>query len=369
VTVILRAILDAHPYGHIIMLDPHNEYRCGFAERAELLDPSNLKLPYWLLNFEEVAAILVNQDSPAQAYAEGAILRNAILQARRAYFGPHQETDYITVDTPVPYRLSDLVRIINEAMGAFNKPESSAPYQHLINRIEAVSNDKRYEFMFSRPTVHDTMAQVLARILRIPVQGKPITIIDISGVPSEIVDVVVSVLCRLIFEFVLWSDRAKAPPILLVCEEAHRYVPRDDQSGFAPTKRSISRIAKEGRKYGLSLCLVTQRPAELSVSSLSQCNTIFALRLSNDSDLEFARNAVPDSSRWLIEALPALNTQEALVLGDGVSVPMHIRFNDLAPEHRPASTKPPFSEAWQQESATGALIPETIERWRRQIRA
>jgi uncharacterized protein len=367
VTVILRAILDAHPYGHVIMLDPHNEYHCGFGKRAELLDPSNLKLPYWLLNFEEIAAVLVNQDSPAQAYAEGAILRNAIVQARRAYVG-HKETDHITVDTPVPYRLSDLVRIINEAMGAFNKPESSAPYQHLINRVEAVSSDKRYEFMFSRLTVHDTMAQVLSRILRIPVQGKPITIIDISGVPSEIVDVVVSVLCRLIFEFALWSDRAKAPPILLVCEEAHRYVPRDDQSGFAPTKRSISRIAKEGRKYGLSLCLVTQRPAELSVSSLSQCNTIFALRLSNDSDLEFARNAVPDSSRWLIEALPALNTQEALVLGDGVSVPMHIRFNDLAPEHRPASTKPPFSEAWQEECAASDLIPDTIERWRYQIR-
>jgi DNA helicase HerA-like ATPase len=367
VTVILRAILDAHPYGHIIMLDPHNEYHCGFGKRAELLDPSNLKLPYWLLNFEEIAAVLVNQDSPAQAYAEGAILRNAIVQARRAYVG-QQDTDHVTVDTPVPYRLSDLVRIINEAMGAFNKPESSAPYQHLINRIEAVSTDKRYEFMFSRLTVHDTMAQVLSRILRIPVQGKPITIIDISGVPSEIVDVVVSVLCRLIFEFALWSDRAKAPPILLVCEEAHRYVPRDDQAGFAPTKRSISRIAKEGRKYGLSLCLVTQRPAELSVSSLSQCNTIFALRLSNDSDLEFARNAVPDSSRWLIEALPALNTQEALVLGDGVSVPMHIRFNDLAAEHRPASTKPPFSEAWQEECADSDLIADTIERWRYQIR-
>jgi DNA helicase HerA-like ATPase len=368
VTVILRAILDAHPFGHIIMLDPHNEYRYGFADRAELLDPSNLKLPYWLLNFEEIATIMVNQDSPVQAYAEGAILRDGILQARRAYLGADAKHDHITVDTPVPYRLSDLVRIINEAMGAFNKAESSAPYQHLINRIEAVSTDKRYEFMFSRFSVSDSMGQVLSRILRIPVEGKPITIIDISGVPSEIVDVVVSVLCRLIFEFALWSDRAKAPPILLVCEEAHRYVPRDDQTAFAPTKRSISRIAKEGRKYGLSLCLVTQRPAELSVSSLSQCNTIFALRLSNDSDLEFARNAVPDSSRWLIEALPALNTQEALVLGDGVSVPMHIRFNDLAPEHRPASTKPPFSQAWQQEQIADDLIAETIERWRYQIR-
>ena len=368
VTVILRAILDAHPFGHVIMLDPHNEYRCGFADRAEMLDPSNLKLPYWLLNFEEISAVLVNQESPAQAYAEGAILRRAILQARRAYLGSGTAHEHITVDTPVPYRLSDLIRIINEAMGAFNKAENSAPYQHLINRIEAVSTDKRYEFMFSRLTVSDNMSQVLSRILRIPVQGKPITIIDISGVPSEIVDVVVSVLCRLIFEFALWSDRAKAPPILLVCEEAHRYVPRDDQAAFAPTKRSISRIAKESRKYGLSLCLVTQRPAELSVSSLSQCNTIFALRLSNDSDLEFARNAVPNSSRWLVEALPALNTQEALVLGDGVSVPMHIRFNDLPPDHRPASTRPPFSQAWQQEGAVEDLIAETIERWRYQIR-
>jgi hypothetical protein len=232
-----------------------------------------------------------------------------------------------------------------------------------------MSTDKRYAFMFSSFLVQDNMQQVLARILRIPVQDKPITIIDISGVPSEIVDVVVSVLCRVVFEFALWSERAKAPPILLVCEEAHRYVPRDDQTGFAPTKRSISRIAKEGRKYGLSLCLVTQRPSELSVSSLSQCNTIFALRLGNEHDLEFVRNAVPDSSRWLTDALPALNTQEALVLGDGVSVPMHIRFDELAEAHRPASTTPPFSAAWQREIEDRGVIAETIERWRHQVRS
>ena len=161
----------------------------------------------------------------------------------------------------------------------------------------------------------------------------------------------------------------QAPPILLVCEEAHRYVPRDDQSGFAPTKRAISRIAKEGRKYGLSLCLVTQRPAELSVSSLSQCNTIFALRLEQRHDLEFVRNAVPDSSRWLVDALPALNTQEALVLGDGVPVPMHIRFNDLAPEQRPASTSRRSRPPGSSDQRDSGLIPETIDRWRHQIRA
>jgi uncharacterized protein len=368
VTVILRAILDAHPFGHVIMLDPHNEYAAAFGKRAELLNPSNLKLPYWLMNFEETAAILVNQESPEGAYAEGAILRRAILRARRAFNGDEATSEHITVDTPVPYRLSELVQILKDEMGAFNKADSAVFYQHLVNRIESVSSDKRYDFMFSSFSVRDNMRQILSRMLRIPVEGKPITIIDISGVPSEIVDVVVSVLCRLIFEFALWSDRDRAPPILLVCEEAHRYVPRDDQAGFAPTRRSISRIAKEGRKYGLSLCLVTQRPAELSVSSLSQCNTIFALRLGNEHDLEFVRNAVPDSSRWLADALPALNTQEALVLGDGVPVPLHIRFEELPPGDRPASTTPPFATAWQKDLADDGLITETIERWRHQVR-
>jgi DNA helicase HerA-like ATPase len=114
---------------------------------------------------------------------------------------------------------------------------------------------------------------------------------------------------------------------------------------------------------------VTQRPSELSISSLSQCNTIFALRLGNEHDLEFVRHAVPDSSRWLTDALPALNTQEALVLGDGVSVPMHIRFDELDAAHRPASTTPPFSRAWQSEVEDAGVIAETIERWRHQIRS
>ena len=369
VTVILRAILDAHPFGHVIMLDPHNEYAAAFRDRAELLNPSNLKLPYWLMNFEETAAILVNQELPEGAYAESAILRRAVLRARRSFHGEQEAgSEHITVDTPVPYRLSELIQILKDEMGAFNKADSVVFYQHLVNRIESVSSDKRYDFMFSSFSVRDNMRQILSRLLRIPVEGKPITIIDISGVPSEIVDVVVSVLCRLIFEFALWSDRDRAPPILLVCEEAHRYVPRDDQ-GFAPTRRSISRIAKEGRKYGLSLCLVTQRPAELSVSSLSQCNTIFALRLGNEHDLEFVRHAVPDSSRWLADALPALNTQEALVLGDGVPVPLHIRFEELRPEDRPASTTPPFATAWQNDLEDDGLIEETIARWRHQVRA
>ncbi len=232
VTVILRAILDAHPFGHVIMLDPHNEYATAFGDQAELLNPGNLKLPYWLFNFEEVAAILVNQEFARERLCRRRNPAAGDPRARRSFSGEEQSNEHVTVDTPVPYRLSELIQILKDDMGAFNKADSAVFFQHLINRVESVSSDKRYDFMFSSFSVRDNMRQILSRILRIPVEGKPITIIDISGVPSEIVDVVVSVLCRLIFEFALWSDRDRAPPILLVCEEAHRYVPRDDQTGL-----------------------------------------------------------------------------------------------------------------------------------------
>jgi len=368
VTVILKSILEANPFGHIIMLDPHNEYGRAFGSSAEILNPQTLKLPYWLLNFEEISEVLVNKESAESAYIESAILRDAILRARKQTFGQKKDSEHITVDTPTPYRLSELVRIIKEDMGAFNRAEQVASFQHLIARIERVAADRRFAFMFSSFMVQDNMRQVLSSILRIPVDSKPVTIIDLSGMPSEIVDVVVSVLCRLVFEFVLWTDRSKAPPILLVCEEAHRYVPRDDEDAFAPTKRAISRIAKEGRKYGLSLGLVTQRPSELSVSSLSQCNTIFALRMGNEHDLNFVQHAIPEGSRWLTETMPSLNNREAVVIGAGVSVPMHIRFDELAPEHRPASTTPSFSSVWQSDQGNADLIDLTIHRWRYQMR-
>jgi DNA helicase HerA-like ATPase len=211
------------------------------------------------------------------------------------------------------------------------------------------------------------MSQVLGQLVRIPVDGKPITIIDISGVPSEIVDVVVSVLFRLMFELAIWSERGAAPPILLVCEEAHRYVPQEDGAGFAPTKRVISRIAKEGRKYGITLCLVSQRPSELSITSLSQCNTVFALRMSNEHDQAFVARALSENARWLVDSLPSLNTQEAVVVGDGVTVPVHIRFKDLKREHRPSSFDRSYSTAWRTESDPN-FLKHTLDRWRREAR-
>jgi DNA helicase HerA-like ATPase len=367
VTVILRSILDELPNGHVVLLDPHNEYASAFADRAELLNPSNLQLPYWLLNFEEIAHILIGGSGNETGFAQTAILKDAILRAKQAFFGDAQGEDHLTVDTPSPYRLSDLIAALREGMGALNKADGSGPYLSLIARIESLRSDRRYAFMFASLAVRDNMRQILAQLLRVPVAGKPITIIDISGVPSEIVDVVVSVLFRLVFELAVWSDRGAGPPVLLVCEEAHRYVPENDTVNFAPTKRVISRIAKEGRKYGVTLCLVSQRPSELSIGSLAQCNTVFALRLTNEHDQAFVARALPENARWLVDSLPSLNTQEAVVVGDGVTVPVHIRFNDLDRQHRPSSCNPSFAESWRNETDQ-TFLERAINRWRLQTR-
>ena len=184
-------------------------------------------------------------------------------------------------------------------MGVLEKAEQSTPYLRLVARIESLRRDRRFAFMFSGLKVQDTMPEIMSReSCAFRSKDKPVTIFDLSGVPSEIVDVVVSLLCRTIFDFSLWTRRDEAVPVMLVCEESHRYIPRDRSAGFEPTRKAISRIAKEGRKYGVSLCLVTQRPSELSETILSQCNTLFALRMSNDQDQDFVRTGPAGKRAW-----------------------------------------------------------------------
>src|SRR4029077_13506397 len=147
------------------------------------------------------------------------------------------------------------------------------------------------------------------------------------GFPSEVVDAVVSVICRLAFDLGLWSEGAG--PMLLVCEEAHRYIAADRTIGFAPTRRSISRIAKEGRKHGIFLGLVSQRPAELDATIISQCSTLFAMRMSNERDQALLQSAVSDTAANLFSFVPSLGTREALAFGVGVPLPTRLSFAEL----------------------------------------
>lgn len=368
VALILRRILEAHPYGHVILLDPHAEYGAAFGDMAEVIDLEHLHLPYWLLNFEEACEVLIRGGTEYEQESQAAILKDAIIEAKRLHGASSAYKDALTVDTPVPYRLSDLVRIIDNAAGKLDKPDTAVPYMRLKARLESLAADKRYAFMFSTTLVRDILPQLLARLLRIPNEGKPLTVLDLSGIPSEITNAVVSLLCRTVFDFALWSDRGSVPPVLLVAEEAHRYVPQEDATGFAATKRALARIAKEGRKYGVSLCLVSQRPSELDVSVLSQCSTLFALRMGNDADQNFVHRALPENARGMMQVLPALRRQESVVVGEGVSVPMRILFDDLPPEHRPRSGSVAFSQAWREDPQGLDVINETIRRWRSQQR-
>lgn len=367
VAVLLRALLDGHPNGHVILLDPHDEYKAAFGSQSIVVSPETMSLPYWLLNFEEMVELYCSPDE-VNREAEADILKRAVMAAKDAYHGETGAPYRITVDTPVPFRLTTVVQHIDKAMGQLNKPADSLPYLRLKSRIETLRSDKRFEFMFGGIQVQDTMAEILSKLLRIPVAGKPITIVDLSAVPVEIVDAVVSLLCRAIFDFAVWAGETAQCPVLLVCEEAHRYIPSDGAPGFAPTRKALSRIAKEGRKYGISLGLVTQRPSELSESILSQCNTLMALRMSNDRDQEFVRGALPDGARALFNALPALGTREAIVVGEGTAVPMRMRFDELPQHARPRAGTASFSDAWQLDDPPREVLDGVIDRWRRQVR-
>jgi len=364
-TLILRTMLTAHPNGHVVMLDPHGEYATAFDDIAELITPDTMQLPYWLLSFEEIVEVLCSTDPIARS-REAPILKEVIMAAKQDFLGAGTTLSNLTVDTPTPYRLTSVLQRISDAMGKLDRPDSSLPYLRLMTTIENLRKDPRYAFMFEGMTVRDNMNEILSLFLRIPVSGKPITILDISAVPSEIVNVVVSVLARLIFDFALHSEREEAIPVLLVCDEAHRYIPRDESQSFEPTRRSIARIAKEGRKYGVSLCLVTQRPSELSEAILSQCSTIFSLRMNNERDQKFVRSMLPDDAAGLLNVLPTLRQREAIVVGEGVAHPMRIRFADLADKHRPKGEAANFPEAWQNDKKGRDFIGKIVDRWRNQ---
>ena len=232
--------------------------------------------------------------------------------------------------------MSDVVRRIEESLGKLERATDSAPYLRLRDRINTLQVDRRFKFMFEEGlTIKDTMVDILSLLFRIPADGKPITILDLSAIPSDILNVVISMLCRLTFDFALWAERDV--PMLLVCEEAHRYASQSNDASFESTRRTLSRIAKEGRKYGVSLCIVSQRPSELAVGILSQCNTIFAMRMSNQKDQDFIRGMLSESALGLMESLPSLRTGEAIGVGEGLSVPVRLCFDLLPENQRPLS--------------------------------
>ncbi len=354
-TLVLKQIFKQNPNGHVLMLDPHGEYCRAFGPNAEHLTAENFRLPYWLFNFEELVEVFFGNEK-AEMAAEIMQLRELVLNAKLRFHGNGKDTSWVTVDSPVPYSLGDLAMQLEKMIGGLENRGSLPTYVRLKSRLAALQADRRYGFMFDIGiAVRDNLAALLGRIFRVPANGKPLAILDLVSFPSEVLNVVVAVVCRLAFDFAVWS-RHRAP-LLLVCEEAHRYAPHDTASGFEPAKRALSRIAKEGRKYGISLGVISQRPSELASTILSQCNTVFAFRMSNERDQEIIQATLSETTAAIFSALPLLGNSEAIAIGEGVPVPMRLRFAAVPEGERPRSSSAKFSERWKNadSDAAGAL--------------
>lgn len=366
-TAILQRLLYEHPAARVVILDVHNEYSSAFEGMVEKVTLRDFNLPFWLLNFTELSAALTNRDQHHDAEIE--ILGDAVVYAKKRYsentanrVRRAQETTIISVDTPTPFRLSDVTLYIDDRLGKLERAHLALPYRRLKTQIEMLVADARYNFMFGSLSVTDTMTDVLSRLFRIPNEGRPVTVVDLSTAPPEILDVIISVISRLAFDLAVWSNGAV--PMLLVCEEAHRYAPAGEDTTFVPTKRELGRIAKEGRKYGLSLGLVTQRPSDLDPNILSQCGTAVALRLSSERDQQVIRSSTYEAMIDLLDFLPLLGDREAIILGQGVSMPMRIKFDQLGKGSVPKNMNAGFSRSWKTQRLERSSLDAIVHRWR-----
>lgn len=346
VSLLLHKAIEADPKLRVLILDPHNEFAAAFPKHAVTIDTDTLDLPFWLMRLEEFAEVVFRGRPPVPEELD--MLRDILPEAKRAFRGSDSslvrrqtEKSSITADTPVPYRIADLLALIDERIGRLEGRAEKPFLRSLKMRIIAAINDPRYHFMFSSNTISDTITETIAQIFRIPGDNRPICTFQLAGIPSEVVNSVASVLCRMAFEIALWSEGAIH--MLVVCEEAHRYIPSDPNLGFVPTRQAIARIAKEGRKYGVSLGIITQRPGELDQTILSQCSTLFAMRLANDRDQEIIRSAIPNSSISTTSFISSIGNGEAIAFGEAIRVPMRMRFlrvdETLLPKAHSATSK------------------------------
>ncbi len=362
VTLILDRIIGKAPNGHVVILDPHGEYAHAFGDAAQVWDVGNLQLPYWAMNLDEHCEAFVASEGESRMI-DSNIMAQCLLKARARNAFVNDRTR-LTADTPISYQLKDLIEALDEEAGKLERLAEGHRYTRLRLTLRQFFSDPRYRFIFNEGYAGSSLEDLLGKLLRIPIADKPISIIDLAGVPTEIVNVVVSTLARLILDYAIWAPRERRAPILLVCEEAQRYLPRVRSHNTRLVTRQLERLAREGRKYGVCLAMITQRPSELSETALSQCGTIISMRLNNQHDQDHLRASLTEGARGMIGAIATLKNQECIISGEGVPVPMRVHIDTLESGKRPASDDPVFSERWNNGVADVELLVETVRRWR-----
>jgi len=360
---------------HVIIFDIHSEYRAAFPD-ANFLDSTNLVLPYWLLSGEELEEFFL--DTEANDHNQRNVFKDAVLESRKAHYtGSGDVEERIHMDTPLPFDIRKVLKHVidrNEEMidtgevyktgekKGQSKVTQGSLYGRLtnfVNRLESKINDRRLEFFLGEKSQAITFEETLRSILGYSTdKPKNVTVIDLSGVPFEVLSITVSLISRLIFEHGYFYKRLRSAadpdekinndaPILLVYEEAHKYVPSSELSKFRASKVSIERIAKEGRKYGVTLLLASQRPSEISETIFSQCNSFVAMRLTNPVDQGYVRKLLPDSLGSLIDKMPAFKQGEALLVGESIALPSVVQIDVCTTG--PASTDIPYWALWKEQ--------------------
>lgn len=362
---------------HVIVFDIHSEYKSAFPS-ANHIDISNLVLPYWMLNSEELEEFFL--DTEANDHNQRNIFKAAIINDRREKFsGSVSEKQKINLDTPIPFDIKKVLEYAVEknkemvATGEFyaasHKEKAGQPkytqgslygkLTNFVSRLENKLNDSRLDFFLGDRSKNITFEETLQSLLGYSSDDKSnVTVIDLSGVPFEVLSITVSLISRLVFEYGYIYKRircAKNPkekinndvPILLVYEEAHKYVPNSELSKYRSSKVSIERIAKEGRKYGVTLLLASQRPSEISETIFSQCSNFIAMRLTNPTDQGYVKKLLPDSLGSLIDKMTSFRQGEALLVGESIILPSIVQVDPCS--DAPSSNDIPYWQLWKKE--------------------
>lgn len=384
-------------YTNIIVFDMHGEYQSlskgsdPIAQRYKIAGPGDLDapnsevlfLPYWLLNREELLSMILDRsDSNAPNQASRFTLH--VRELKEETLKNEGRTDTIetfTVDSPIPFSMEDLLKRLNDddtrkGIGSSGKPvkgDWEGKLTRFIARLETKLDDRTYGFMFKpldEAQMYDWLGQTICKLLGYQDGQMGIKIIDFSEVPSDVLPVVTGTLARLLYDVQFWMNPDKRTPFTLVCDEAHLYLPvkEDADSVQKQALYNFERIAKEGRKYGVSILVVSQRPADVSKTILSQCNNFVVLRLTNERDKGVIKNLLPDSLKSTIEFLPLLDVGEALIVGDAILLPSKIILDKPLKSHRPMSATKDFWDEWDNNEPDNAAINEAVEALRKQCR-
>ncbi len=378
------------PSGNLIVFDLHGEYReLSYARHLRIpgpeelgkSDPSLLFLPYWLLNAEELQAMFIDR-SEQSAHNQVMAFQDIVVAEKKKRLEELKKTEVLnafTLDSPVPFAIENVLaelKRMNEEMvqGSKAGKQKQGPFygefSRLLVRLNSKISDKRYGFLFQAPPAaheYDAMALLMKQLMDYSEKGAQIKVIDFSEVPADILPVIVGLVARIVFQVQFWFDRSKRKPLALVCDEAHMYLPKKEGKNPVELRaiENFEKIAKEGRKYGVALLIISQRPSDVSATILSQCNNVVSLRLTNGDDQATVKKLMPESLEGLMDTLPILDIGEALVVGDAVLLPSRIRIHP--PTEKPLSATIDFWDEWMKKPDTPDFA-RAVENMRRQNR-